>query len=135
MRSTKDESFLVSYGNEPEQPGGLDRAPLSARAIRQRHHDRLQVVANDLELAHALELHRFAGLEKTFVISKIMSMVQKKVYYYFYFVFIVEGFMYSYTGFRRNRATKAIQKLSKGSLDNCQFLKGYSMLGSVIISS
>jgi hypothetical protein len=66
MRSTKDESFLVSNGNEAEQPGGLDRAPLSACTIRQRHHDRLQVVANDLELAHALELHRFAGLEKTF---------------------------------------------------------------------
>jgi len=43
--------------------------------------------------------------------------------------------IYSYTGFRGNRATKAIQKLSKASLDNCQFLKGYSMLGSLIISS
>ena len=50
----------MSDRDEPEEPGGLDGAPFSAGAVRQRHHDRLEVLAHDLELAHALELHRLA---------------------------------------------------------------------------
>lgn len=48
-------------GHEAEEPRGLGRAPLAARAVGQRHHHRLQLLAGDLELADALELHRLAG--------------------------------------------------------------------------
>ena len=54
-------TLLVCEGDEPEQAGGLGGAPLARGAVRQRHHDGLQVLAHDLELAHGLELHGLAG--------------------------------------------------------------------------
>lgn len=50
----------MSDGLQPKQPRGLDGSPLPRGAVRQRNHHRLQVLAHDLELAHALELHRLA---------------------------------------------------------------------------
>ena len=61
MGPGENKSFFVSDRDEPEEPGGLDGAPFSAGAVRQRHHDRLQILAHDLELANALKLHRLAG--------------------------------------------------------------------------
>ena len=61
MRSGKDESLFVSDRDETKESCGLHGSPLSARAVRQRHHDRLQILAHDLELANALKLHRLAG--------------------------------------------------------------------------
>jgi len=57
----EDGVYLVRYGYEAEQPRRFRGTPLAARAVRQRHHDGLQLFANDFELAHALELHRLAG--------------------------------------------------------------------------
>ena len=54
-------TLLVCEGYEPEQAGGLGGAPLARGAVRQRHHDGLEVLAHDLELAHGLELHGLAG--------------------------------------------------------------------------
>lgn len=52
---------LVRDGLEAEEARGLGGAPLARGAVRQRHHHRLQVLAHDLELAHALELHGLSG--------------------------------------------------------------------------
>ena len=57
----KDERVLVGERYEAEEAGGLGRSPLPGGAVRQRHHHRLQVRADDLELADRLELHRLAG--------------------------------------------------------------------------
>ena len=56
----EDQGVLVGDGLQAEEPGGLGRAPLAAGAVRQGHHDRLEVLAHDLELADALELHGLA---------------------------------------------------------------------------
>ena len=47
--------------DEAKKAGGLGRSPLAGGAVRQRHHHRLQVRADDLELADGLELHGLAG--------------------------------------------------------------------------
>ena len=57
----EDERVLVRDRHQTEEARRLHRAPLAAGAVRQRHHHRLQVLAHDLELADALELHRLAG--------------------------------------------------------------------------
>jgi len=57
----KYQRVLMRYGYEAEQSRRFRRTPLAARAVRQRHHDGLQLFADDLELAHALEFHRFSG--------------------------------------------------------------------------
>ena len=57
----EDEGVLVREGNEAEEAGRLGRSPLPGRAVRQRHHHRLQVRAHDLELTDRLELHRLPG--------------------------------------------------------------------------
>ena len=46
---------------ETEEAGGLGGPPLAGGAVRQRHHHRLQVRADDLELADRLELHGLTG--------------------------------------------------------------------------
>lgn len=61
LPSGEDEGVLVGDGHQAEQPGGLHRSPFTAGAVRQGHHDRLKILADDLELADALELHRLTG--------------------------------------------------------------------------
>jgi hypothetical protein len=51
----------MGQGDEAKKAGGLGRSPLPGGAVRQRHHHRLQVRADDLELADGLELHGLAG--------------------------------------------------------------------------
>ena len=48
-------------GHEAKQSRGFGGSPLAARAVGQRHHHRLQLLAGNLEFADALELHGLAG--------------------------------------------------------------------------
>ena len=47
--------------NEAEETRGLGRSPFAGGTVGQRHHHRLQVRADDLELADRFELHGLAG--------------------------------------------------------------------------
>ena len=47
-------------GHQTEETRRFHWTPFTAGAVRQGHHDCLQVLANNFELANALEFHRFA---------------------------------------------------------------------------
>lgn len=49
------QTHLMRDGYEPKQPGGLRRSPLPAGAIRQRNHDRLQLLAANLEVVEGVK--------------------------------------------------------------------------------
>lgn len=57
----KNQCVLVRNWVQAEQPRGLGWTPFAAGAIGQRNHDRLQIFADDLELAHTFKLHGLSG--------------------------------------------------------------------------
>ena len=61
LASGEDQSLGMGDGHQAEEPSGLGRAPLARGTVGKGHHDSLQVLAQDLELTHALELHRLSG--------------------------------------------------------------------------
>lgn len=60
LAAGEDQRVLVSDGHQSEESSGFHRSPFTAGAVGQRHHHRLQVGADDFELANTLELHRLA---------------------------------------------------------------------------
>ncbi len=57
----ENQGVRVGDWDEAKEAGGLGGAPLAGRAVGEGYHDRLEVLADDLEFAHAFELHRLAG--------------------------------------------------------------------------
>lgn len=60
LTAGKDQGVLMGDGHQAEETRRLHRPPLTAGAVRQGHHDRLKVLANNFELANALEFHGLA---------------------------------------------------------------------------
>ena len=57
----EDKSILMGQRDQTKQSRGLGRSPLPRGAVRERHHHRLQILADNLEFTHGLEFHRLPG--------------------------------------------------------------------------